>query len=190
MLKVSITLPGDMAITFEASEPEHFREMLELALKELPKELMQIQTGEASAPEPGAGGKNVNRVKPGGDIEEKAKAGTAEPSPPEKSISSGAAEEAFAGFCASLSPLGDMRRVVVSAEGARRFLGMERVSENELGRLFQLAGWRLPAEFIQALRNAARSKYNWLERVPGAPGYYSVSETGRQRVLTPGGDQG
>ena len=189
MLKVSITLPGDMAITFEASEPEHFREMLELALKELPKELMQIQTGEASAPEPGAGGKNVNRVKPGGAIEEKAKAGTAEPSPPEKSISSGAAEEAFAGFCASLSPLGDMRRVVVSAEGpgdSWGWRGFPRTSWDGY------SNWRDGACRQNSSRpcatppEASTTGWNGCRVLPATT---SVSETGRQRVLTPGGDQ-
>ena len=190
MLKVSITLPGDMGITFEASEPQHFREMLELALKELPKELMQIQMGEASPLGQATDGKNVTKAKPARPLEDGENGRPSDLGPPEQTISSGAAEEAFAEFCASLSPLGDMRRVVVAAEAARRFLAMERISEHELGSLFDVAGWRRPADFLQTLRNAARSKFRWLERVPGAPGYYTVSETGRQMVLASSEDQG
>ena len=92
---------------------------------------------------------------------------------------SGEADLAFFEFCRSANPLGDMRRVVVAAEGANRFLGMNSVDGKDLVGLFSLAGWRLPHSFTQTLRNAARDKFRWLERVPGRSGRYSVSDLGR-----------
>ena len=62
------------------------------------------------------------------------------------------------------------------------FLGMQSVSDVELGLLFDLAGWRRAPSFLQALRNAARSKFRWLERMPGSPGYYFVTDAGRGKV--------
>lgn len=93
------------------------------------------------------------------------------------------AETAFIEFCRTSNPLGDMRRVVVAAEGANRFLGTESVDADGLGSLFDLAGWPRPHSFVQTLRNAARSKFRWLERVPGRSGYYTVTEVGRTTAL-------
>ena len=93
------------------------------------------------------------------------------------------AEQAFIEFCRSASPLGDMRMVVVAAEGARRFLSMDGVDAPELERLFDLAGWRSPHSFVQTLRNAARSKFRWLERLPGRSGRYTVTDLGRATTL-------
>ena len=93
------------------------------------------------------------------------------------------AEQAFIEFCRVASPLGDMRMVVVAAEGARRFLSMDGVDAHELERLFDLAGWRSPHSFIQTLRNAARSKFRWLERLPGRSGRYTVTTLGRAVIL-------
>ena len=76
-----------------------------------------------------------------------------------------------------------MRRVVVAAEGASRFFGSRSVDAGELGRLFDLAGWQRPHSFVQTLRNAARSKFRWLERMPGRSGYYTVTEVGRETAL-------
>ena len=76
-----------------------------------------------------------------------------------------------------------MRRVVVAIEGARRFLNLEGVDAQELGRLFDLASWRRPPNFVQTLRNAARSKFRWLERIPGRSGHYTVTELGRSTVV-------
>ena len=76
-----------------------------------------------------------------------------------------------------------MRRVVVAAEGARRFLGMEAVSQEELTSLFDAVGWKQPGSPVQTLRNAARSSFRWLERVPGRRGYYTVTDKGRAEVL-------
>ena len=89
----------------------------------------------------------------------------------------------FAEFCRSANPLGDMRRVVVAAEGASQILGMTSVDAEDLGGLFDLAGWFRPHNFTQTLRNAARDKFRWLERVPGRAGRYAVTEPGRSVTL-------
>jgi len=95
-----------------------------------------------------------------------------------------ASEDSFIQFCRSVNPLGDMRRVVVAAEGSERFLradGREDgVDAEELSRLFDLAGWTQPHSFTQTLRNAARSKFRWIERMPGRNGRYWVTERGKE----------
>ena len=96
------------------------------------------------------------------------------------------AEQEFVGFCQKVSPLGDMRRVVVAAEASARFLYTDSVDPDELARLFTLAHWPLPHSFVQTLRNAARTKFRWLERIPGRPGHYRVTNTGRSIVLGEG----
>ena len=78
---------------------------------------------------------------------------------------------------------GDMRKVVAAAEGAARMFSMDNVDAWELGHLFDMTGWPQPHSFTQALRNAARSKFRWLERVPGRSGRYSVTDAGRAVVL-------
>ena len=93
------------------------------------------------------------------------------------------AEEAFIEFCQAASPLGDMRMVVVAAEAASRLLSMDGVDAPTLERLFDLVGWRRPHSFIQTLRNAARSKFRWLERLPGRSGRYTVTDLGRATTL-------
>jgi hypothetical protein len=77
-----------------------------------------------------------------------------------------------------------MRRVVVAAEAARRFFGMESVDGPELARLFDLADWRHPHSFTQTLRNAARDKFRWLERMPGRTGRYSATAQGQAITLS------
>ena len=89
-------------------------------------------------------------------------------------------EDSFIHFCRSVNPLGDMRRVVVAAEGAERFLRADGVDAEELSRLFDLAGWTQPHSFTQTLRNAARSKFRWIERMPGRNGRYWVTEKGKE----------
>ena len=91
-----------------------------------------------------------------------------------------ASEESFIQYCRSVNPLGDMRRVVVAAEGAERFLRSDGVDAEELSRLFDLAGWTQPHSFTQTLRNAARSKFRWIERMPGRNGRYWVTERGKE----------
>ncbi len=183
-LKVSIKLPGDAVITLEASEPQVYQEVVSLALRELPMDIIKTQGGATA--EPGvAVGKNAAPLVPRlRELDSKANRsispGPSSTKPAIKAESE--AKEAFAGFCAESSPIGDMRRVVVATEGARRFLDIHSVSAEELGPLFDMAGWRQPANFLQALRNAARSKFRWLERVPGSAGYYSVTDTGREKI--------
>jgi len=76
-----------------------------------------------------------------------------------------------------------MRRVVVAAEGASRFLARDSIDAEELSRLFDLAGWRRPHSFVQTLRNAARRKFQWIESIPGRSGHYTVTNRGRAVVL-------
>ena len=92
-------------------------------------------------------------------------------------------EHEYIAFCQRVSPLGDMRRVVVAAEAADRHLNVRSVDPEELERLFTLAGWPIPHSFVQTLRNAARTKFRWLERIPGKSGHYRVTDTGRSIVL-------
>ena len=94
-----------------------------------------------------------------------------------------AAKEDFTAFCQAVNPMGDMRRVVVAAEGAARFFKADGVNAEELGELFDLAGWRRANSFTQTLRNAARSKFGWLERVPGRAGCYAPTDLGRSVTL-------
>ena len=93
------------------------------------------------------------------------------------------AEEAFIEFCRAANPMGDMRMVVAAAEAAGRFLAMDSVDASGLERLFGLVGWRSPHSFIQTLRNAARSKFRWMERLPGRSGRYTVTDLGRATIL-------
>ena len=88
-------------------------------------------------------------------------------------------EDDFVQFCNSFNPLGDMRKVVVVADAAERFLNLKGIDSEELGLLFDLIGWPHPHDFGQTLRNAARSKFRWLERMPGRTGRYGITQTGR-----------
>ena len=178
MLKVSISLPGGTVIAFEASEPLVLREMVALALREtlnqLPTALVRPEADGIPTVESDEKCKLVNAPPP--------QPGSVTPGPAEDGTES---DESFVRFCHSLAPLGDMRRVVVAAEGATRFLNIETVSVRELKRLFDLAEWRHPDDFLQTLRNAGRSKFRWLERVRGRSGYYGVTDTGREKVIGP-----
>ena len=77
-----------------------------------------------------------------------------------------------------------MRRVVVAAEAANRFFGLDGVTADELGVLFDLIGWRRANSFTQTIRNAARNKFGWLERIPGRSGRYAATEFGRSITLS------
>ena len=101
----------------------------------------------------------------------------------EQAARSAAAELAFIHYCQSANPIGDMRKVVVAAEGAAQFLEMVSVSAEDLEELFERVGWLQPHNFTQTLRNAARTKFRWLERVPGRSGHYAVTELGRTKTL-------
>ena len=88
-------------------------------------------------------------------------------------------EDDFVQFCHSVNPLGDMRKVVVVVDAAERLLNLKGIDSEELGLLFDLIGWSHPHDFGQTLRNAARSKFRWLERMPGRTGRYGITQIGR-----------
>ena len=98
-------------------------------------------------------------------------------------VFSPAARDDFVAFCQNVNPMGDMRRVVVAAEGAGRFFRADGVNADELGELFDLVGWRRANSFTQTLRNAARSKFGWLERIPGRSGRYAATDLGRSVTM-------
>jgi hypothetical protein len=174
MVKVSIIFPNKAQISFEFEEPEIIHEIVGMVLRDLPRELMQSPPpvdGALGQPEGAEKGSSVRR--PAAPLRQRSRKGAA---PAE-------GERAFIDFCRSANPLGDMRRVVVAAEGARRSLGMDSVDTAGLERLFDLAGWRRPHSFVQTLRNAARGKFRWLERVPGRAGRYAATDLGRSVTL-------
>lgn len=90
----------------------------------------------------------------------------------------------FTAFCRAVNPIGDMRRVVVATEGAARHFDTDGVTSGDLERLFDLVGWRWPGNFTQTLRNTARAKFGWLERIPGRAGRYAVTDLGRSLTQT------
>ena len=90
----------------------------------------------------------------------------------------------FEAFCREANPMGDMRRVVVAAVGANRHFEVDGVNADDLAWLFDLAGWRKPGNFTQTLRNAARSKFGWLERIPGRSGRYAATPLGISKTLS------
>lgn len=94
------------------------------------------------------------------------------------------AQQDFIAFCEAINPTGDMRRVVVATEAADRFFGLEGVTADEAGELFDLIGWRRANNFTQTIRNAARSKFGWLERIPGRSGRYAATDVGRSTTLS------
>ena len=220
MVKVSITLPNNTQITFEAEEPEVIPEMVEKVLRDLPRDLILFTwPADDSAPPsplveegngvsaiqvPGRQSGGTNSRNPAAPERPAAKS-TPSPGNPSKPSNAAhrprsekvsshqndaqvkdspeTAESEFIEFCRSANPLGDMRRVVVAAEGGSRFLGAATVDADELGRLFDLVAWSRPHSFTQTLRNAARSKFRWLERIPGRSGHYTVTDLGRATAL-------
>jgi hypothetical protein len=105
------------------------------------------------------------------------------PIPPAKTDKGAYDNPQFIDFCKSLNPGSDMKRVIVAAEGAKRFLNMSQVSPEELQSLLRALQWPQPEKLVLTLRNAARSSYRWLQRVPGRRGYYTVTEQGRLAVM-------
>ena len=206
MVKVSISLPNNTQITFESEESEVLREVVSLALRDLPRDLMQAPASVS----PGAPTEkstsvaaselptetSIPPVPPAEPIpapETTIARETTQPSlgasnregtataPPEFLSERGATN--FTAFCRDAKPLGDMRRVVVAAEGASRHFGVEGITADDLAWLFDLAEWRRPGNFTQTLRNAARSKFRWLERIPGRSGRYATTALGRSKTL-------
>jgi hypothetical protein len=176
MVKVSIILPNKAQISFESEEPEVIHEIVGMVLRDLPRELMQSPPPvDGALGQPGDVEKGSSVRKPAASLRQR-------PTNPDPDREAGG-ERAFVEFCRSANPLGDMRRVVVAAEGARRYLGMDSVDTAGLERLFDLARWRRPHSFVQTLRNAARGKFRWLERVPGRAGRYAATDLGRSVTL-------
>ena len=204
MVKVSITLPNTAQITFESEEPEVVHEVVGLVLRDLPRELMlstqpagggnglpaplEKGTGVTETPitpqPPAAAAPATSQGQGQGQAQRESEKFPAPDRPePPQIVRSPEAEAAFTEFCRSANPLGDMRRVVVVADAARRFFGMESVDGAELAWLFDLAGWRQPPSFAEALRNAARAKFGWLELIPGRAGRYAATDLGRAVTL-------
>ncbi len=187
MLKVSVTLPNGAEITCEASDPSLCSQMLEMVLKDLPGDLMSGgQRGRHPASLAIDGGcealSEVSSVQ-SEHSEHSDHSNGASAVMAESQATSTPAESEFAEYCRSVAPVGDMRRVVLVAWAANHFLGTSSISDRELSRMFQLVGWRKPESFTQALRNAARSKFRWLERIPGRSGYYSATDVGIRAVV-------
>jgi len=206
MVKVSISLPNNTQITFESEESEVLREVVSLALRDLPRDLMQapasvspgaptekstsvaaseLHTATSIPPVPPAEPipapeTTIARETAQSSIGASNREGTAT-APPEFLSERGATN--FTAFCRDAKPLGDMRRVVVAAEGASRHFGVEGITADDLAWLFDLAEWRRPGNFTQTLRNAARSKFGWLERIPGRSGRYATTALGRSKTL-------
>ena len=201
MAKISITLPNYTQIVVETEDPDVIREAIYIAMRYGPKEtersggnaadriIWEALNGDGRSL--GNGG-SLDDNPPTRDVSEKPpepgpEAVAPAPVPTESANNNNdgpnQAEEEFINFCQTSNPLGDMRRVVVAAEGASRFLGTESVGTGDLERLFDLAGWHRPHSFVQTLRNAARSKFRWLERVPGKSGHYTVTDQGRKTAL-------
>lgn len=93
-------------------------------------------------------------------------------------------ESQFANFCKEHDPRNDRGRILVAAEGARLFLRMDYVSTKELKTLFVTVGWPEPVDFVTTIRNASRKNCGWIERVRGKQGYYTVTETGRNTMVS------
>ena len=159
MLKVTVTFPSGVTITLETTEPQMYGEVIASTREYL--------TSDSVAPST-----NGNGAAP--ILQE-------EPYTNENSHVSTSPE--FLEFCQLMAPSGDMRRVVVAAEGAKRFLGLDKISAQELGSLFDFLQWPRPKDFVQTLRNAGRSAFQWLERSPGNSGYYSVTDQGRREII-------
>jgi hypothetical protein len=187
MVKVSITLPNNAQITFESEEPEVTQQVVGMVLRDLPRDLMRsVPEVVPEVNEVNGNAEHQSAPEKGNSVVDGSAGGREAPSTQKGPQARGAlnkAEQAFAEFCQSVNPMGDMRRAVVAAEGAGRFLNIDSVDAEELGRLFDLAGWQRPHSFVQTLRNAARSKFRWLERVPGRSGYYTVTDVGRATAL-------
>ena len=213
MVRVSITLPNNTKITVESEDAEVLHEVVGIALRDLPRDLMQssydsappsngtaekdtsVTTSPPAAVPDGGAVVAVNEAPPATAPHQvaapQADAPAASRVAPENGNRGSTAPELqlesisdefrleFYEFCRDANPMGDMRRVVVAAEGAIRYFGTDGVSAEDLGWLFDLAGWRKPNNFTQTLRNAARAKFGWLERIPGRSGRYAVTDLGR-----------
>ena len=205
MVKISIALPNHAEINLEAEDTEQLLPVVNLVRQELLRDVASLAAPangavpSVSAPPVAVSDEPAKPVASPTPAEIPAPSPpTPEPSPaPVKTtplvlpsantippaLSNPRLTRDFADFCRNADPIGDMRKVVAAAEGARRHLDMETVDAWELGQLFDLAGWTRAHNFTQTLRNAARHKFKWLERAPGRAGRYSATEKGREVVL-------
>ena len=181
MLKVSITLPNGAEIACEASEPSLCSRMLEIVLKDLPGDLMGSGQKDLHTASIAVDG-NADALSDLSSVQSEHSNG-ASANAVDSKVPSNPSESEFAEYCRSVAPVGDMRRVVLAAWAANHFLGTSSISDNELSSLFQLVGWRKPESFTQTLRNAARSKFRWMERIPGRSGYYCATDVGIRAVV-------
>ena len=173
-LKLSINFPSGFIVTIESEDTNVIGDMVQLVLKGIPADPMHISPGAASS--------SPQQISDGATVEEAAAPEVAAPGPEGNE----SAPEELVHFCLQLAPTVDMRRVVVAAEGAHRYWGLEGVSPRELADIFDQAGWPRPGDFVQTLRNAARRKFGWLERMRGKPHYYVVTDKGRDDVIGQG----
>ena len=209
MVKVSISLPNNTQITFESEEAEVLHEIVALALRDLPRDLMLPSAYSIEEDSKEKGKDDYSYVSPAESFTEPPQSPDPRDTTPKSKLkavhgvlpmnaidnpntSSGSVPPpffsssdcaAFEAFCLKANPLGDMRRVVVAAEGATRHFGVDGVNAAELAWLFDAAGWRRPSNFTQTLRNAARSKFGWLERIPGRSGRYAATPLGISKII-------
>ena len=164
MLKVTIEFPNGATVMLEATEADGYAEVVSTA-----RDLLAVDQLKIASQSLRGNGTPTQPSEESGDYDRMP-----------------AINERFIEFCRELAPVGDMRRIVVAAEGAHRFLEMDRVSGRELNIIFDAVKWPKPKNFLQTLRNAGRSSFRWLERVPGSSGYYSVTERGRHEIIPAG----
>ena len=169
MLKITIQMTNGTIVTFECSDSNQYLEIITGAHQYLTGQLLNRELDNSVSPEP-ISNSDLSDLNVPYDEE-------IDQEENHRQVSE------FRRFCQWLDPLPDMRRVVVAAEGARRFFGTLQVSPVELTQLFEWLKWEQPPSFLQTLRNTSRSNYRWMQNVPGGSGYYVVTERGRQTVI-------
>jgi len=175
-IKVTISLSNGVSITVETNGSSSNQELITSILKELAAELAGLHLSDTLK------GSSHAELKNGeGELSYPQLVSTVDANE-EYDKGSVDSENAFIEFCETHSPIGDMRRLVIAAEGASKYLDVHQVSPHELNRLFHLASWPIPKDLLQSLRNSARRSFQWFQRVPGRQGYYSVTDKGRNAV--------
>ena len=165
-MKVNIDFPNGISISLDTTDSEETKLLLSSILKELPVNMFKSPEIKSNPVYSRQQDKDV--VTPISDVV--------------KSNTNGN-YQAFKSFCNNLNPVGDMRRAVVAAEGAKRHLGLKKISPEELNYLFDYVNWQPPTNLVQTLRNAGRKSFAWIERVPGRQGYYIVTPKGIESVI-------
>lgn len=80
-------------------------------------------------------------------------------------------------FYAEKNPRNDMEAAAVLAFYAREYRNLPEISAKELQPLFNEAGAKLPKDTVQAIRNAARKSYGYLEYADRT-GCYRITNAG------------